>query len=370
MGKLSKKLVSIVTAVVVMSGLAFTSLPAIEAKAMTTITSTQTYEDPMAAAIKDQVESYSVTNYGLTNKTKDGTILHAFCWSFNSIKANMADIANAGYSTVQTSPANTINSSHPNMKILGSDTSGGTDGIWWWHYQPTDWKIGNYQLGTREEFKTMCAEAEKYGVKIIVDVLPNHTTPELGLVAQELKSAAGGDLYHANGFKGIQNSGDWSWGNRLAATTGMMGGLPDVNTENKGFQAYYMNYVNDIIACGGDGFRYDTAKHIGVPSDPKDSKSQENDFWPVVTGKKAVNGVSLANNGNLFIYGEVLQGDNVPETEYANYIEMTASSYGGKLRGAIGSKNFSVGNLSGWNHATPDKIVTWVESHDTYFNGG
>ena len=196
MGKLSKKLVSIVTAVVVMSGLAFTSLPAVEAKAVTTVTTSgaETYINPMEAVIKDQVESYSATNYGLTEKTKDGAILHAFCWSFNTIKANMADIANAGYSTVQTSPANTINDSHPNMKIVGSDVANGTDGMWWWHYQPTDWKIGNYQLGTREEFKTMCAEAEKYGVKIIVDVLPNHTTPALNLVAQALKDAAGGNL--------------------------------------------------------------------------------------------------------------------------------------------------------------------------------
>ena len=210
MGKLSKKLVSIVTAVVVMSGIAFTSLPAIEAKAVTTITAsvTEAIVNPIDTAIKDQVESYSVSNYGLTDKTKDGVILHAFCWSFNTIKDNMADIAASGYSTVQTSPANNCNDHYPTMKILGN-SSNGTDGMWWWHYQPTDWKIGSYQLGTREEFKTMCAEAEKYGVKIIVDVLPNHTTPELGRVSQDLKSAAGGQdaLYHANGFTKIENMG-------------------------------------------------------------------------------------------------------------------------------------------------------------------
>ena len=109
----------------------------------------------------------------------------------------------------------------------------------------------------------------------------------------------------------------------------MMQGLPDVNTENRGFQAYYMNYCNDVIACGGDGFRYDTAKHIGVPSDPKDQKSSQNDFWPVATGKKAVDGkgTRLNDNGNLFIYGEVLQDNGVPYQEYASYMEMTASGY-------------------------------------------
>ena len=47
-----------------------------------------------------------------------------------------------------------------------------------------------------------------------------------------------------------------------------MGGLPDVNTENPDFQHYYLTYVNDLLSLGVKGFRYDTAKHIGLPSDP------------------------------------------------------------------------------------------------------
>ena len=46
--------------------------------------------------------------HGLAENIKDGAILHAWCWSFNTIKANMADIAEAGFSTVQTSPANAV----------------------------------------------------------------------------------------------------------------------------------------------------------------------------------------------------------------------------------------------------------------------
>ena len=33
-----------------------------------------------------------------------GAILHCFDWSYNNIKANMKDIAEAGYTAVQTSP--------------------------------------------------------------------------------------------------------------------------------------------------------------------------------------------------------------------------------------------------------------------------
>ena len=129
----------------------------------------------------DVTEEEIAASNGLAGSTKDGVILHAFCWSFKTIKENMKDIAEAGYTTVQTSPANACNDSHPQMKLY--DPSKGTDydgsnGCWWWHYQPTDWTIGNYQLGTAEDYKAMCDEADKYGVKIITDVIPNHTTPD------------------------------------------------------------------------------------------------------------------------------------------------------------------------------------------------
>ena len=102
-------------------------------------------------------------------------------------------------------------------------------GRWYYHYQPVDWKIGNYQVGTREDFIAMCNEAKKYGIKVIVDVLPNHTAVDVTKVSDDLNAAVGGheNLYHAAGFTEIVDYND-----RLQCTTGQMGGLPDVNTEN------------------------------------------------------------------------------------------------------------------------------------------
>ena len=47
-----------------------------------------------------------------------------------------------------------------------------------------------------------------------------------------------------------------------------------------------MQFVNELLGMGVKGFRYDTAKHIGVHSDPVDTASgvKENDFWDVATG--------------------------------------------------------------------------------------
>lgn len=292
--------------------------------------------------------------------SNDATILHAWCWSFNTIKDNMKDIADAGYTYVQTSPAN--------MCFIGED--GGMEifgkGKWYYHYQPIDWKIGNYQLGTREEFIAMCNEAHKYGVKVLVDVLPNHTAFDTTAVMPDFIQAVGGidNLYHANGLNEIKDYND-----RYQCTTGSVGGLPDVNTENPDFQYYFMQYINDLIACGADGFRYDTAKHIGLPSDPLDEKSQQNDFWDVAMGHKPVKGITLNNKDSLFIYGEVLQDKNVKETEYAKYFGMCASNYGYAIRNIIANRHTSVAEISNWQHPVdPSRLTTWVESHDTYCN--
>lgn len=300
------------------------------------------------------------------HKTDDDVILHAWSWSFDTIASNMKDIAAAGYDFVQTSPANTCYVGDGGGMALFSEPGDSVMGKWYYYYQPTDWKIGNYMLGNRDQFKAMCDSAYKYGVKVIVDVLPNHTAIDHNAVLPGLDNAVGGheNLYHANGFTPITDYND-----RYQCTTGEMGGLPDVNTENPDFQYYYLQYVNDLINLGARGFRYDTAKHIGLPSDPLDAKSKKNNFWDIATGREAVKGLSLLMPDSLYIYGEVLQDKNTKEGEYAEYMDLTASAYGHALRNALASGNYKADDLASWHHvADPHKLVTWVESHDTYCN--
>lgn len=299
--------------------------------------------------------------------TEDDVILHAWTWSFDTIAANMKSIADAGYAYVQTSPAQACYIGEDGGMALFSTEGDSVRGKWYYYYQPTDWTIGNYMLGTRDQLAAMVDSANKYGVKVIVDVLPNHTAVDHTKVLSSLDNAVGGheNLFHANGFTDIKDYND-----RLECTTGKMGGLPDVNTENPDFQKYYMTYVNDLISLGVKGFRYDTAKHIGLPSDPKDPKAERNNFWDVATGRESVDGISLAVPADsLFIYGEVLQDKNVKETEYAEYMGLTASSYGHALRSVIEAGSTKADSLTDWHHpVSPDKLVTWVESHDTYCN--
>ena len=298
--------------------------------------------------------------------SEDEVILHAWSWSLDTIASKMKEIKDAGYAYVQTSPVQTCYVGEDGGMALFSQEGDSVRGKWYYYYQPTDWQIGNYMLGTRDDFRNMCDSAMRYGVKVIVDVLPNHTAIDHTAVLPSLDNAVGGheNLYHANGFTPITDYSD-----RLQCTTGEMGGLPDVNTENPDFQYYYLQYVNDLINLGARGFRYDTAKHIGVHSDPLDPKAKENDFWDVATGRKGVKGLNLLMPDSLYIYGEILQDKNVPEQEYGEYMDMTASAYGHALRDVLRAGKFDADILSNWHHSlTPDRLVTWVESHDTYCN--
>ena len=299
------------------------------------------------------------------SKIKDGTILHCWCWSFKTIEEKLPEIAEAGFTAIQTSPINTcLEGENGGLELFGRN--GG--GKWYYQYQPVDWKIGNYQLGSREDFERMCKKAESLGIGVIVDVVPNHTTPKKEAVSPDFIKACGGieKLYHANSSQSVK-----SYVNRLQSTSHSMGGLPDVNTENPLFQAYFMNFMNDAVDCGADGFRFDTAKHIALPDDPLDPAATKNNFWPVFTGKEAVNGISLHKANELFLYGEVLQAENTREKDYAKYLAVTASHYGKTLRSQVKSDSLSAKYLKNWrNEAGGDRLVTWVESHDTYANEG
>ena len=278
------------------------------------------------------------------NEIDDGAILHAWNWSFDTIKSRLPEIKAAGYKAVKTSPIQA-------NKDPYTDNS-----KWWILYQPINFKIGNTQLGSRDQFKSMCEEAEKYDIDIIVDVVANHTG----------NRGDGADAYypHNSVDPSIKNNESFwhdhrgvdDWNNRWQVTQWGIG-LPDLNTANRQLQDMIIDFLNDAIACGADGFRFDAAKHIELPSDPAGS-----DFWPRVLGS--------LDRDDLFIYGEVLQGgaDNI--TGYHQYMATTVDWYGGSVRSAVGYHgSANVNNAKTYPiSANPSNLVTWVESHDTYAN--
>lgn len=270
---------------------------------------------------------FADNKYGLKDNIQDGVILHCFDWTLADIQEEIPNIAKAGFTAVQTSPVH---------------ERAGKGSVWYDVYRPYDFKIGN-GLGTEADLKALCAKAHEYGVKVIVDVVANHT--DYSTVADRLMDQG---LYH----KPFDVS---NWNDRDQVTHGKIG-MWDLDTNNPTVQAIISQYIQDLKACGVDGIRWDAIKHIGLPS-------EGDSFMQNVVDQEMYN------------YGEILDGtggdDKTLFPEYQTYMSITDNGYGNGFANSFagGSINGSVGNFNQRNAKT-EKLVYWGESHDTYANDG
>ena len=302
--------------------------------------------DASVDAVSEINTSGKTNEYGLANDTSKGTILHAFSWSFNTIREHMKEIAECGYSAIQVSP---ISKCYQNSNRSHT---------WEWEntYQPTDFTIGNYVVGSRDEFIALNKEAEKYGIKIIVDIVANHLANDYTQINPILWNDQ--SLFHNKG--GIYD--DWS--SRYSVTQKDLLGLHDLNTHSEKVQNLVKGFIKDCIDCGADGFRFDTTKHIELPDD----NGFGSNFWPNIVG--AIKGYK----SDAFVYGEVLQDyQNSHVTRYsayAKYLRLTADYYGDEIRKEVNEKNLC--GLFDYKSegVSPDKLVTYSETHDTYAGNG
>lgn len=270
---------------------------------------------------------FADNKYGLKDNIQDGVILHCFDWTLADIQEEIPNIAKAGFTAVQTSPVH---------------ERAGKGSVWYDVYRPYDFKIGN-GLGSEADLKALCAKAHEYGVKVIVDVVANHT--DHPTVAERLKDES---LYH-------ERFGVGNWHDRHQVTFGMIG-MWDLDTNNPTVQAIIKQYIQDLKACGVDGIRWDAIKHIALPS-------EGDSFMKNVVDQEMYN------------YGEILDStggdDNVLFPEYQTYMSITDNGYGNGFANSFagGSINESVGNFN-QRKAKTEKLVYWGESHDTYANDG
>lgn len=313
------------------------------------------YGGVTAVANDTATPAMSSGTYGLAQNIQDGVILHAWNWSYNAIKNNMADIAAAGYSAVQTSPV------QPPRDYNASWTQVSTQ--WWKFYQPTslDFADGNTWLGTKSEFKSMVDTAHSYGVKVIVDIVANH-----------MANAGGSGNNAANRSTQIpatirNNDNYWhvntitaNESNRYDMTQGYIG-MPDLNTGNTDVQNYIINLLKTCIDLGADGFRFDAAKHIEVPEDPYCGSN----FWPNVTS--AAKNYASQKGKSLYMYGEILNTANTALTNYTEFMSITDNQTGNNVRKNVINSNASGAASPGYVfNVGASKSVLWAESHDTY----
>ena len=295
----------------------------------------------------------------LRDKVGDGVMLHAFNWSYNTIKENLPAIAAAGYTTVQTSPV---------QQPKDYSTSGDVTGQWWKLYQPISFHIAEQSwLGTKDDLKSLCDEADKYGIKIICDIVSNHianadeTRPDS--VSNQVKKYEP-DFYKKRRTYTRTYKGDANDSSVQAVVQGHVSKCPDLVTNDTAVQGYIINLLKECIDCGVDGFRFDAAKHI----ETEDDGEYASDYWKNIT-TSASSYYTQKTGDDLYIYGEILNncGADRSYSSYTKYINVTDNRTGDAvLYNVTRGKASTATNATYKSGVAASNAVLWAESHDTY----
>ena len=172
-----------------------------------------------------------------------------FQWGLGSIIPMITTVKEQGFDAIQISP------------IQGTKDSGME---WGKLYQPINLKIGNTQIGTKEQLRELCAVANQYGIKIIVDVVLRHVAgdPQNPLaphkdVDPELLPYLCKEQIPCNNY-----NDRWQCTHRCT-------GMPMLDYENTEYIVKVLFFLDELEDCGVWGFRLDQLKHYELPSEGK-----------------------------------------------------------------------------------------------------
>ena len=296
----------------------------------------------------------------LPQSMDDGTFLQAFNWKYTQVMENLPTLADQGFKGVQISPV---------------QVPKGNGSQWYFFYQPLSFTVADKSpLGTKEELRELCTEADKYGISIIVDVVANH------MAATGEKDSNGIPIvdpavreYEPTLYDGRLTYFHQSPQNSLSGSGAVTqyyqyGVLPDLNTGNEYVQERVLSFLKECIDVGIDGFRFDAAKHIETPRDP----SYASDFWPNTLGV-AKEYYKTKTGADLFAYGETLGGLDGGRNDlsiYTDYMKLTDDGYITQINSGISSNAELVATADFAKKTDHNNLITWVFSHDSYEKTG
>lgn len=213
-------------------------------------------------------------------------------------------------------------------------------------YDVQDYYAVNSRLGTEEDLKELIEEAHKKDIKILLDLVLNHTSSSHAWFRDAYKNASSPyrDFYvqkqagvsygtSTNSGAGWHNVGGYNYYSSFSSS------MPDLNLSNPEVRKEVQKIINYWVDFGVDGFRLDAIKHffdLGEYKTGTNLKEMTQDYFKEM--RKATN----KKNKNIFFVGEWL--DESSYTSYktsAPYIDSQFSFYSRKLlmETARGSKS-------------------------------
>ena len=134
-------------------------------------------------------------------------------------------------------------------------------------YDVSDYYSTNPDYGTMADFEELVTKAHARGIKVIIDLVLNHTSDQIPWFTQSANSQNGyRDWYIWSpsnpGYTGPWGQSVWNYKNNAYYYAIFYSGMPDLNYRNPAVKAEMFNVANFWLGKGIDGFRLDAIKYL------------------------------------------------------------------------------------------------------------
>ena len=269
-----------------------------------------------------------------------------------------------------------LNDGDPN-----SGKSLGIGGIWltpifkspsYHKYDTTDYYSVDPKFGDMDDLKTLISECHKRDIKIILDLVINHTGNENEWFKNFVNAHKNNDptdpyydfySYYTEGEEKPKGTFYKVSGTNIYYEGNFSSSMPELNFDNELVKEEVLKIANYYLNMGVDGFRFDAAKYIYFEEEEKSAL-----FWNWFVGQ-------LKNiKPDIFTVGEVWSPDQVID----KYIEQGLNCFDFSSAQAAGSIAYAVKNndissyssyietkLKHLNSINPEAILMqFIANHD------
>ena len=184
-------------------------------------------------------------------------------------------------------------------------------------YDVTDYRTVESDYGTNADFQTFIQEAHKRGIKVIIDLVMNHTSDQNPWFVQ---SAASTSSSYRNWYRWSSTNPGGSWNSKNGAYYYAVfgSGMPDLNYAEANVKAEMFDiaryWLQDMHA---DGFRLDAVKYIFETATQTEDVQATFQFW------KDFRASYKSVNPNAFAVGEAWTSTDIIK----KYVENNGLDY-------------------------------------------
>ncbi len=245
-------------------------------------------------------------------------------------------------------------------------------------YDVTDYKEIHPDYGTMEDFEEFVRQAHLRGLKVVIDLVINHSSREHPWFQAALADASDphfdyfvwkrrdqiGNLTVIKTGPDSDNTRHWNPAEQhpdMLYYAYFTGGMPDLNYDNPAVRKEIFDVGRFWLGKGVDGFRLDAAKHIF----PDDREADNVAFWQEF--RKEMRKV----NPNILLVGEVWADSRVTRDFLPGLGSVFNFELAGKILDALksgrghGLAGWLAGLLDQYRQAAPDFIdATFLANHD------